>query len=927
MGEQVIVGPTSHLDWNWTSTFREYALNGPDPNGSVNCWSSTTEVLRRVVNCLHDTTSEFQFSIAEVAYLRALAVDDPTTLTALAAAGPDRLVVMGGGITSPDNLLCHGEVFIRNYLLGRRWLRANGFAGHVQPIAWLPDDFGHDPQLPVVIAAMGFTAVGLSRVPGSSQGTTCAAPIAGGPNEAQRLTTEVGLVFDWVAADGSTVLTHYMPGSYGAPFYVDGGTEAVTCFIDTYATGWPVVDGAPLRFEPVGGDFADPSDGGATWNSVIDDYNHGNGNGPPAVTASCGTFADYMTRASTATRNRYTLQAQNYWTGFFCSRPRLKAQHHAAARHLLAAEATSALLRVATCYSAAALDALDDAIGQGWEALVPSSHHDFVTGTAPDRVYWIEQAPLLDLAVDIGRAAAARATTLLAGAVEPRPATGEVPFVVMNPLGFARPLGNLVELPAAIAPPTAGSVRVGTAEHVVQRLPDGGLLLDGGDQQVPGFGYVTAYVRPGDTVGADVDGGGRGALPPPATGKVTITNGLLSVVVSQADGWAITSCRDLSESTELIPPNGLANALRAYADDGNLYQFGNEPLTCPPDSTKVFEDTDAPLAGDPATWIEQGPLRWRLRAPVRVGDLRFVVEYELWAREPIVRIRVTGAAPAAATPGGRGTSIVARFDLHAAAGSPSTLVHGTANHWIAADPVAYWHGPTFQATHDYVLPGPVERPVAMVVHGGVPAWAIDPADGCLLAALLRNAPGRTRGAAGTDIEVHTVEYAYGFPYDAAADGSALRAARAYATPLLAAPVGTDGSAARALPDAGQLAATDRPDAVLRSARVREASTSKGAGDWPQPEVVDVVVGVALPSATAGRNPPVTVTLPLPGGGSLLGAARVTALEDHLETLQPSGGAVTFTPAGALSTLLLTVQRPPTTPDSGKEVTSGLREGR
>ncbi len=30
--------------------------------------------------------------------------------------------MVGGGITSPENLIVHGEAFLRNYLIGLEWM-------------------------------------------------------------------------------------------------------------------------------------------------------------------------------------------------------------------------------------------------------------------------------------------------------------------------------------------------------------------------------------------------------------------------------------------------------------------------------------------------------------------------------------------------------------------------------------------------------------------------------------------------------------------------------------------------------------------------------------------------------------------------------------------------------------------------------------
>lgn len=435
----LVVCPTSHIDWDWIDTFVEYVTIGPGPNG--NWLGPTDQVLDGVAQLLAQDPSELRFSLAEIGYLRRFIDREPSALATLQAAGMDRFLLMGGGITSPDNLVCNGEVFIRNYLLGRQWLRGAGLSANLGPIAWLPDDFGHDPQLPVVLAAMGLAYAGLSRVPGSPQGSPCAAPLDGSPSVAAEL-NQNGLVFTWQASDGSKVLTHFMPDTYGVPFYGNDGASSWNDFNQDYGSGWPVVDGLSWRFAPAGGDFAlslFPKDQG-NWLDLIASYNQQPSPGIPAVP---GTFLDFMQRAARAPGLlEITLQAQNYWTGHFASRPRLKILHNRAARTLLAAEAASTLLRAASIESAAALDALDRAITTAWEALVPSSHHDYVTGTSPDRVYWNEQLPLLELAARLAADALGQGVARIAGAVQPQAGQGEVPVVVFNPVGLSARWGT-----------------------------------------------------------------------------------------------------------------------------------------------------------------------------------------------------------------------------------------------------------------------------------------------------------------------------------------------------------------------------------------------------------------------------------------------------------------------------------------------------
>jgi alpha-mannosidase len=743
------VCPTSHLDWDWLDTFAEYFEIGPPDPDDAGYVSGAKAILTGVCQLLR-TQPGFCYSLAEVAYLRAYLTASPGDLATLQSAGsgpgPTRFALMGGGITSPDNLVCHGEVFIRNYLLGRRWLESVGLAANVIPVAWLPDDFGHDPQLPVVLAAMGMLWLGISRVPGSPQ------PFANLPlppivlSVAQQLDRE-GLVFPWIASDGSQVLTHFMPATYGAVW--DGSPDnlhSLETFVenpvkDFPVTGWPVVKGVgPVLFATAGGDFAVSQWDGGSWQTFLDQYNNTDRKSTDPV-AQFGTFAQFMVQAApSAGPARSPLLAQNYWTGIFASRPALKTLHNRAAQLAIAAEAAAALLRLTSISSTTSLDDLDAAIDQARQMLVPSSHHDYITGTSPDRVYWAEQLPLLELAAQQAQLCLTRAAGLIAaGLPASSVAGGGTPVAVFNPVGFAR--HGVVELPAQAVPGAISGVKIGSAAMQIQRAADGGLLvLIPEPILVDSFGYLTAVLAEGAEQPAP-------ALPSVPPGPVTLDSGTMRMTIDPARGWAITDlvCPGMAQL------NGAGNSIRLYADDGNIYQFGNEPLAY--SESRNFGDSGTTLTAGPAKWIERGPVRWHFQATVSgtyinksLGEsqpVSYTLDYLLYQGETAVRMRLTGAAPAQ-------TTVVTAFDLLPAVAAAG-LTYGTANHYDDHEPVPYWQPPTFRATHDFAQTGGSADPGLAIYHQGVPAWTIF--DGQLLGALLRNTlglDGYQRGARGSD---------------------------------------------------------------------------------------------------------------------------------------------------------------------------------
>ena len=116
----IVLASTSHLDWDWLATFEAYYssnhnfdfenyavrdifndaatyLNENTKNGGQTCTQTNPAQL-----------PPYYYSIAEVGYLQAFAADPLGHFAQLQAVG-DLLRIVGGGTTSPDNLLPHGE--------------------------------------------------------------------------------------------------------------------------------------------------------------------------------------------------------------------------------------------------------------------------------------------------------------------------------------------------------------------------------------------------------------------------------------------------------------------------------------------------------------------------------------------------------------------------------------------------------------------------------------------------------------------------------------------------------------------------------------------------------------------------------------------------------------------------------------------------
>jgi alpha-mannosidase len=910
----LFVCPTTHIDWDWLSDFEQYYAIGN--RYSTNAVRYTFEQMFEMLG----TTSSppFVFALAEMGYFRRYFVDTPGAATQVLAAG-SALSLMGGGITSPDNLLSHGEAFIRNYLLGTQWLGSLGLESARAPVAWLPDDFGHDTQLPVVLAAMGMTAVGLSRVPGSPQGSPDVQPLDGSPNVATQLNQTAGLVFPWIAGDGSVVLCHFMPDTYS----VD--VDNLSGFVSSFSSS---VWGSANMFAPVpSGDFATPT------TDIINAVNSYNQNKVNGVTAQLGTFAQFVAAVLADTSGLsapFTLRASNYWCGHFASRPQLKTDHYAAVRHLLATEVALGLVLAASTLARSVPDAMSRTLDAIWWSVAASTHHDFINGTAADQTYYLEQLPLSAQNRALAVSANERALMLLAASVAASASASETPFLVFNALGFAR--NALVSVANVDA--RYGSVRLAgsSAPVITQQGADGCLLFIA--TEVPSFGYTTAYLASGTSNNTPL---------PSSLNNLTFDNGVIRVVFAAAsDGHSILSLFDQSTGKDLVSDTGLAGQLAVYNDEGNLYQFGNEPINNNGAATGIFVFNELIEQVESAKVLEFGPVRWRFAVTLVLttpntgaAQQRFEVLYTLVAGESFVRMAVKGRAP-----NSQSAVVVQNALVNAIKAKPTGLIHGTANHWDGEEPVPYWTGPTFQATHDFVLPSYFGEPFAAIYHSGMPAWCRDPDEtqdepNMILGTLFRSANGSQRGAAGTDADIHVQEFAIGAPAGAnlaPASCAALKNATSFASALQVqeieiSAVGDSPTLRQTMPDQLSLAGITEGSGILRAARPQA-----GSGDVPAPDndqSSQSPFGLVLRVYTPTNQPGTQLTLQTPAfqTPTPAKAALVTALE--LPLSQPAFGQpmTSITPDGtnsfvitagtALTSVQIVGMRPYVQPSNGK----------
>ncbi len=852
----LFVVSTSHMDWHWISTFEQYYTMGvADSHYAVKYIFDQLKSLLPPISASSPPlipNSFFRYNLAEVAWLRRYLLDNPDWAKDLAQM-EQCFSIIGGGITSPDSLVNNGEVFIRNFLIGREFVQQKGLGNLLSNNCWVPDDFGSDPQLPVVLKAMAFKGVSFARIPGWQPGGGYQTASLD-QNQSYQLAKN-GVTFQWQAADGSSVLAYYMVyqpqnPAYGVPWQQQGATaDDLSNFItaNQYPNSGESTESSPgflvnqpgqIMMTPSGGDFSVPC---LDLLQAVQQYNadyypssgtNYNGSGVYALMASFGEFVDFvLDEISKNTLSIQTLQGWNtasggfdptsYWTGHFANYVQLKISQQRAVNRLLAAETLSTLLRAYSYLSDYLLDGLNNMILSAWNDLVPSTHHDYVNGTAPTSIYEQEQLPLMEQALLQAETALQQGMYLLASSVKASPNSDEIPYVVFNPTGTTRTISRIVEIPFDSKLNGKSSYYIegkSSALYPIQQTSEGSLLIM--ISNLESTAYTVVYFTdqaPNQVITPVVQ-------PASDSSAFYMSNGVVQIAIDKglSNGWALNSILILADQSEMT--QGLCNEILAYSEgtDGNPYQMGNE-----------INSVGFTLATSPyyscisGSIIEQGPYRWRFLGTANntptngAGESQLQVEYTLESKDPLIRIKVEGNAAA-----NTATSVISSWNLKNAPVDSPAMSYGTANHWNGPEFIPYWSGPVFRSTHDFItLTNPSEPssdPFCAIYHEGMRAWAFSA--GQLMGILLRNTNSNSgRGAQNEDTATHVQHYAFRVSGVRTPESCMpLQESMQFQMPLQAAPLPKKLAGIAVMNPSGYLASVVGP-AIIRMARTQVGS--------------------------------------------------------------------------------------------------------
>lgn len=227
-------------------------------------------------------------------------------------------------------------------------------------------------------------------------------------SSAERLLREGTADFVWRGPDGSEALTHWQAYSYGhGDMIASGGLSRalglptawpdrrerhVTARIDRYIEQLALLARTPYLLLAIGFDFVRPV---PRLVELLDRWNEAGykRTGVWLVNAGLDDYLDLVAHHRDVLPT-LALDPNPYWMGFYASRPELKAACRELGRRLIATDnerATAATVTVTGERVGAVASPDDDVHSVAWWHAVTSNHHDYITGTAPDRVAHGEQ--------------------------------------------------------------------------------------------------------------------------------------------------------------------------------------------------------------------------------------------------------------------------------------------------------------------------------------------------------------------------------------------------------------------------------------------------------------------------------------------------------------------------------------------------------
>ena len=428
------------------------------------------------------TDPNYRFNLEDVLFLREFLERHPDRKEELRKRIAEGSLSVGAAYNEPYEDLCSGEMLVREFYAGRKWLRKN-FPGCDARTYWNPDVPGRTMQMPQVMQKAGVRYLLMSRF-------------------------EKGL-YTWLSPDGSGVLA-FSPGHYADFFERVGrkGFPEIAGYVASFAHTWcvtmkngsaniPVVSmsdmSTPVRYD----DLID------TWNG-IKSLNQPSG-GTRALSLPPIHYSNAEPFLNAVSAENLVLPVVKG------ERPNIWLYIHGPTHHWAISAKREADFYLPAAETFSTIDALLEKsfarypqreLTSAWESQIYPDHGwGGKNGEITDSTFRAK----FEYARDVGKNVLARSTGSIAARIRTSQTKG-IPVVVFNSLSWKRT--NVVRCTAtfptgtqkkSVAVHDAGGRPLPTQILSVGRYADGSirsmeLLFTAID--VPPVGYTTYYLRP-----------------------------------------------------------------------------------------------------------------------------------------------------------------------------------------------------------------------------------------------------------------------------------------------------------------------------------------------------------------------------------------------------------------------------------------------
>ena len=492
-----------------------------------------------------------------------------------------RWVVVGGMWSEPDMNLPCGESLVRQSLVAERYSREK--LGVYTDIAWSPDTFGHNANLPQILRKAGLKYyVAMRCTPGDQR------------------------CFWWEAPDGSRVLVYRFPGNHGVAI----GEKFIDKLIE-WGKGTDLRDAMVLfGAGDHGGGPRDADFEGIEQISATPD--------PPKFVHTTPQKYFELLEARADSFPVHKGELNFFARGAYTTQARVKRMNRRAENLLLTAEKFAAnslfIQRKAATQRHELLSA--------WKLLLRMQFHDNLPGTSIGPVYDDNERDFARIVRSAGEVLN-DALEVIGARIDTR---GEgIPLVVYNPLAWER--SEAVE--ASVSGwdiPEDVAVRDSDGKALPTQVLARSKQSDGRDQ------LRLLFLAEGvPSMRNKLFRAGRGAAAEPegaaSADGLVLRNGLLTVELDERTGQLARIFDERARREVLTGAGGL----QIIPEHGQATAW----------VMQLLDETHVPELLEPVEVVEAGPVRAKLRVRSGWGDSRFRQEISLTIGGPSVRFDVT----------------------------------------------------------------------------------------------------------------------------------------------------------------------------------------------------------------------------------------------------------------------------------------------